>query len=121
MNRRVSSNSSSVSPGNPTITSAPIAASGINSRASRTRAFVVLRPVSSMHPPQHRVRARLQRNVDVLRDPRRVGHELQQIVRPVHRLDRTKPQPLHVRLSGERAEDRPAAFRSPAPGPNARD
>ena len=120
MNARLSSNSASLSPGKPTITSAPIAASGIRRARLQHPIRIVPRTVLAMHPPQHRVAAALQRRMNVLRNPRRLRHQTQQIVREVHRLDRTQPQPRHIRLRQQPPQQirQPhAAPRFPAPPP----
>lgn len=73
-----------------------------------------------MHPAQNNVRSRLQRRVNVLRNARRGGHQTQQIVREIHWLDRTQPNPLDRSFIQQAAQQirktHPAArFPSPAP------
>ena len=53
---------------------------------------VVSRTVAPAHRLQNRVRARLQRDVDVLGDALLPGHQSEQVVGPVHRLDRAEPK-----------------------------
>ena len=74
------------------------------------------RPVFAMHPPQDRIRSRLQRRVNMLRDPRRLRHQIQQVVGKIHRLDRAEPQPLDFGL----VEQSPDQIGQPQPGPENR-
>ena len=48
--------------------------------------------VLAMHPPQHRVAARLHRHVCVLGDARGYSDECDQFIGPIHRLDRRDAQ-----------------------------
>ena len=119
MNWRDSSNSSSVSPGNPTITSAPIAASGISCARLHHAIRIVPRPVLAMHPAQNRIGARLQRRVHVLRDARRFRHQAEQIVGEIHRLDGTQANALDLRFGEQTPQQigqphRAAGFPAPA-------
>ena len=47
--------------------------------------LIVARPVFPMHPAKDGVRSGLQRGMDVLGNPRRIRHQLQQVVREIHR------------------------------------
>ena len=73
-------NWASVSPQNPTITSVEIAMPGTASRIRVEPLEVVLDRVLAAHPPEDRVVARLDRQVEVLADRRAVGHRLDQPV-----------------------------------------
>ena len=61
---------------------------------------VMPRPIAPMHAPQHRIRSRLQRQMRMPRQPTRrlpspakLRHQPDQLRIPIHRLDRTQPQP----------------------------
>src|ERR1039457_5805597 len=59
-------------------------------RADLQDLFLVMPwPVLAMHPPQNRVASRMQRHMSMLRDPRRARNQLNQLIAPIPRLDRT--------------------------------
>ncbi len=58
--------------------------------------------IPPMHPPQHRIRTRLQRKMHMTRQPRMLSTPVlpkqpYQLRRPIHRLNRTDPQPRQRR------------------------
>ncbi len=59
-----------------------------------------------MHAPQHRVAARLHRNMRVLGDARRRCHKRDEFVSPVHRLDRRNAKFFERSLSKNGADER---------------
>ena len=120
MNRRLSSKSASVSPGNP---GHHIRADG-RIRHQRPRledaVRVVPRPVLAVHAAQNPIRAGLQRRMHVLGDARRLGHQAQQVVGEIHRFHRAQPQPFHFGFGQQQPEQVRQAqgtTRFPAPSP----
>ena len=88
---KVLAKSSSVSPGNPTITSVETAISGIAVADRLEPAQVSLPAVRALHRLQHAVRPRLEREMDVLADRRRLRHRLDDVRREVVRVRRREP------------------------------
>ena len=98
MKSKVAAKSSSVSPGKPTITSAPMAASG-SAAANQLNAFGVMRrAIPAMHGAENAVRPGLQRHVKMRRDARRCSDERDEILGDVLRLDGAEAQLLELGL-----------------------
>ena len=111
----VARKSSSVSPGKPAITSVVIAGGRSSAAAERRldpldHLQVVADAVLPVHPPQHAVRARLERQVQVGHDDRCVrDHRVEQRRRHVAGLHRADAEPLqagHLRDGVEEVRER---------------
>src|SRR6202049_2133854 len=58
---------------------------------------VMPRPILAMHAPQHGIASGLHRHVRMLGNPPRSRHQPDQVIAPIHGLDRTDPQFLKRR------------------------
>ena len=98
MKSNVAAKPSSVSPGKPAITSAPMAASRQRS-ANQLNAFgVVLCAIPAVHRAENTVRSGLQRHMKMRSDARRSSDERDEIFGDVLRLDGAEAQLLELGL-----------------------
>ena len=93
----------SSSVGKPAIRSAPKTRSGRSRRRLASEADHVVAQVPALHPLEHEVVARLDRQVQVRQQPRLVGHQLAQVGVDRGRVERGQPQPPQLGHLGQEA------------------